>query len=111
MSWNNGCGCGNPWQSSTRAVCGEFVEPTVPDEGRCSPYRVKTDCEAPTIPVAQCEDDQYAVIYQPENEDNPFAISARLFDSCCEAITDESGNPITIIITQTSGAASGTCPA
>jgi hypothetical protein len=98
MSWNNGCGC-NPWQSSTRAVCGDFEEPEVPDEGRCGPRRVKISCEAPVLPVAQCEDEEYLVIYQPENVDNPFAVSARLFDEDCELVLDEEGNTITTIVT------------
>lgn len=107
-----GCGCGNPWDNngSTRNVCGEFPEPTNPDQGRCSPYRVKILNEAPALPVAQCEDEEYTTIYQPENTEAPFVVSARLFDECCEVIADENGNPITLIIDKLGGYAAGTCP-
>jgi hypothetical protein len=66
--------------------------------GCCSPKAVKTDCEAPVLPVAQCDDDEYITIPQPDNILHPFAISARLFDENCEVITDESGAAITLII-------------
>ena len=79
-------------------MCGTFPTPTVADEGQCEAYRVKTDCEAPVVPIAQCADDQYITIFQPENVDHPFAVSARLFDESCIPITDETGAAITLII-------------
>jgi hypothetical protein len=109
MAWNGGCGCGNWWNGPARNVCGTFEEPEVEDQGQCSPRHVRITCEAPVLPEAQCDDEEYETIYQPENVDNPFAISARLFNECCEEITDENGEAITLILTQTSGADSGTC--
>lgn len=50
------------------------------------------------MPVAQCADDQYITIYQPQNIDHPFAVSARLFDQLCSVITDQSGSAITLIL-------------
>lgn len=79
-------------------MCGEFETPTTPDQGQCSPRRVKINGEAPVLPVAQCEDDEYTTIYQPENVDHPFSVSARLFDEQCQVITDENGEAITIIL-------------
>lgn len=79
-------------------VCGEFPTPVVEDLGRCHSHRLKTDCEAPALPVAQCADELYITISQPENEDHPFAVSARLFDQNCVPITDQSGNAITLIL-------------
>lgn len=92
-----GCGCGNWWNNAPQSVCGSFPEPTVPDEGRCAPYRVKIDCEAPVLPVPQCSDDEYTTIYQPEVIDHPFAVLARLFDENCQPINDESAVNITTI--------------
>lgn len=93
------CLC-SPWNCAPNVcrVCGEFPTPVVEDLGRCSPHRVKTDCEAPVLPVIQCNDDEYRTIYQPENVDHPFAVSARLFDENCEPIWDQNGNDITLIL-------------
>lgn len=111
MSYRPGCGCGNWWNNFPQSICGSFELPddAVEDQGHCSSRRVKITCEAPTLPVAQCEDETYEVIYQPENVTNPFAILATLFDNCCLPITDEDGEPITTILTQPSGAPAGTC--
>jgi len=97
MSYSPGCGCGN-WWNTPRSVCGSFEEPTNPDQGRCAPYRVKLDCEAPVLPVPVCEDDSYVTIYQPENITHPFAVAARLFDENCELVTDENGDSIVTLI-------------
>lgn len=94
MANGNGWCCGNPWNNSVEGVCGDFTEPTTPDQGQCAPRRVKRSCEAPDLPVSQCEDDEYTTEYTPENPDSPFTITARLFDEDCELITDESGDPI-----------------
>ncbi len=95
------CGPCSPWgqpQSTTR-VCGTFDNETAtPDEGRCHPYRVKRDCGRPDLPVINCDDDQYEVIPQPDNPDQPFVVSARLFDENCDTITDENGEDITTLI-------------
>ncbi len=105
-----GCGCGSYWNNFPASVCGTWETPTVEDLGQCSPRRVKLTCEAPVLPVAQCADESYEVIYDPTNIDNPFSISATLFDECCLPITDENSEPITLIINQMGGYASGICP-
>lgn len=91
--------CGNPWNSSVSDECGTFAEPTVADEGQCSTYRVKRTCEAPTLPVAQCDDDAYETVYDPTDEAAPFKVIATLFDESCVAITDESAEAITLVLT------------
>lgn len=95
-----GCGCGNWWNNAPLGPCGPFDDPTVADEGQCSPAKVKITCEAPTLPVAQCNDSLYQVVYQPENVDNPFGIIASLFNEACAAITDQNGGTITLFLTQ-----------
>lgn len=84
---------------SVKCVCGNFETPVVPDEGQCVPYREKRSCEAPDLPIIQCADDEYVTIFQPEDEDNPFKVSARLFDQNCEVITDQNNLPIETYIT------------
>lgn len=93
-----GCGCGNWWNNAPQSVCGTFDLPEVEDEGRCASYRVKITCEAPVLPVAQCSDDTYEVVYQPEDTEHPFAILSKLFDDACGVVTDDAGNPITTVV-------------
>ncbi len=109
MSELPGCGCGNYWGNFPRSVCGDWGEPLVKDEGVCSPRRIKIDNAAPELPVAQCADDQFEVIYQPENLENPFAVIARIFDECCLLITDENGDPILTTLDRLGGYPAGTC--
>lgn len=102
-------GC-NWWDNAPQSVCGTFETPEVEDLGQCASYRVKITCDAPTLPVAQCLDDAYEVIYQPDNIDNPFAILGTLFNECCAAITDQNGNPIMLLVNQMGGYPDGVCP-
>lgn len=88
----NDCGCSN--ESTTRNQCGTFEEPSNPDAGAVGPYRVKENCEAPTLPVPVCDDDEYSTEYDPDDALKPFRIVARIFDGNCEVITDGSGDPI-----------------
>lgn len=75
------------------AVCGEFEIPTVPDLGQCAPYRVKKSCEAPTIPIAPCDDETFYAEYNPDavSPEKPFHIVAGLYDESCLPILDEDG--------------------
>jgi hypothetical protein len=85
--------CCNQVGPSTKCVCGVWTIPENPDQGQCVSYREKRDCEAPALPVIQCEDDEYTTIFQPQNP-NAFKVSARLFDENCEPIQDQLGNDI-----------------
>jgi len=93
--------CGIPFNSpcipggsceSTVKVCGQFDEPTNPDEGKCHPYRVKTDCERPDKPENPCNDDSAYAEYVPETES--FVIVTKLHDENCDPILDENSDPI-----------------
>ncbi len=93
----SGCGCGNPWNGSVEAICGTFETPLVEDQGRCSPHQTKIESGAPSLPVSQCDDDQFTIIDNPLF-DPPFLVIARLFDQTCSVFTDQNGNPITIVL-------------
>ncbi len=93
------CCCNTVGTGSVTCVCGAFPVPTVPDQGQCVPYREKRDCEAPVLPPIECDDDEYTTVFQPENESNPFKVSARLFDQDCEPILDENDEPILTFLT------------
>ncbi len=94
MSYN--CNCGNPW-NTPRSVCGTFDTPVVVDLGRCSPYRVKISCEAPTVPLPECSEVP-EIEYHPENPSHPFTVWSILFDENCSAILDQDDNPIQTLI-------------
>ena len=78
---------------NTASICGDFDEATNPDLGQAHPYRVKIDCEVPTLPVAKCGDDSFTVTYDPDATKR-FSISAILYDENCDPVLDESGQPI-----------------
>ena len=84
---------------TTLSVCGTFTDPDNPDQGQCYPVKVSENCSAPTLPVIQCDDDEYTVEYQPDNTEHPFRVVARVFDEACLPITDESDqNILTYIV-------------
>lgn len=89
-----GCGCG----LSTCEVCGEFEEATNPQAGGCAPRRVKISCEAPTLPVGNCDGDIITPIYNP-SLNPPYRIQSILFDELCDPITDQFGEAILVITT------------
>jgi len=84
-------------QQSTSAICGQFTEPTNPDQGQTWPVPVKLTCERPDLPTTECADDQYVTTYDPST--GSFTISSRLFDQNCGVIQDQSGAPILTTIT------------
>ncbi len=90
--------CCNQVGPSTKCVCGVWTIPENPDQGQCVSYREKRDCEAPVLPVINCDDDEYITVFQPQNV-NPFKVSARLFDENCETIQDQLGNDILTFLT------------
>lgn len=89
-----GC-CNSPLggNQSTLMVCGKFEEPVNPDKGKCFPYRVKNDCEAPSVPQNPCNDTDAYIIVDTENP-TKFIVIATLFDENCEPILDDDGNKI-----------------
>lgn len=67
------------------------------DKGHCFPYRVKQDCNAPLIPVPNCNDNQAYPIFVPD-QTPPFYVVARIFDQACDVILDSNNLPILSII-------------
>lgn len=82
----------NPWLQSPH--CDDFIDPVVPDLGRCFPKLTQLDCEAPgPAPLGPCNDNEFTVVSSPGSTP-PFFILARLFDENCDPILDEGGNTI-----------------
>lgn len=79
--------------ANQKCVCGDPVPVSNEDKGKCFPRRTKITCEAPVIQNPPCNDEEYYTIYDP-NSTPKFKVVAKLMDSSCEPITDESGNPI-----------------
>lgn len=93
MSWWWPYGCAG---INHREICGEFETPTNEDTGRCHPYRVKIDCEAPVVPTPTCPNDEFTVVFDPDLTP-PFRVTSLLMDENCEPVTDEDGNPIQVV--------------
>lgn len=92
------CGCGNPWGNgnlSIQGVCGDFERPENPDQGQCSPYRVKIGCEAPSVQYGQCPGETPIAV--PSG--GGFKILTQLFDENCLPILDENGLNILTFVT------------
>lgn len=79
-------------------VCRTREIPVLPDAGRCSPRRLKIDCEAPTIPVPSCGDYDFTIIYTPGGNP-PFSVISILRDQNCNPILDEDDDEITTTTT------------
>lgn len=86
----NPCGCNG---LSSKVICGDFEDSTIPDTGRCMAPPVKTDCEAPVVPPGPCGEEDFVAIYTP-GANPPFTIFSKLFDESCNPILDQSGNNI-----------------
>jgi hypothetical protein len=84
-------------ENTINSVCGDFEEPTNPDQGCCAPYRTKKDCERPPLPVIGCDDDEYTV-EASDTPGKPFQVVSRLFDENCEPILDENDSPILTVV-------------
>lgn len=91
-------GCCNPVYSQKKCICGDdFEEPVNPDKGSCFPYRTKISCEAPPVPLPECDDADAYAVFTPD-ETPPFYIVATIFDQNCDPITDQDGiNILTVI--------------
>ncbi len=89
---NNGC-CNSP---TTRSICGEFDDPDVTDLGQCFPLSTLRDCEAPSLPVPECDEEEPTVNYDPET--GTFTMTTTLYDSECSAITDSAGSPLLTLV-------------
>lgn len=71
-------------------------QPDVTDLGCCSPAPIRKNCEAPTVPTPECDEEDPTVIYDPETE--TFNVLSILYDSTCSALTDSNGSTLTGLI-------------
>lgn len=76
--------------------CTDFEEPTLEDKGCCTPMPVRRTCEAPALPVPECDEQDPVVEYDPETE--KFTVLSVLYDENCSPILDEDDDPITTAI-------------
>lgn len=76
-----------------KSICGDVQVPENPNQGQCSTYRQKRDCEAPVVPPPPCNDSDFDVIYDPDSPVR-FRIVAKITGSDCLPILDPSGAPI-----------------
>lgn len=70
--------------------------PEVTDSGCCSPYPLRKTCEAPVIPVPDCDEQNPVIVYDEETEE--FFVTTIMFDSECSPLQDDGGSELLSII-------------
>lgn len=63
------------------------------DLGCCDTLPVRITCEAPVLPVPECDEEPAEIVFDPNTDG--FTVLANLYDTLCSAITDENGSIIT----------------
>lgn len=76
--------------------CTDFDDPTTDDAGCCSPAPTRRTCEAPALPVPECNEVDPIVAYDPETE--IFSMLTVLYDSNCSALLDSNSDPLLSLI-------------
>jgi hypothetical protein len=66
------------------------------DEGCCSPAPIRRNCNAPTLPVPECNEEDPVITFDDDSEE--FTVITKLYDQNCSAITDQNGSIITTAI-------------
>lgn len=78
--------------------CTDFPDLTdeAEDKGCCVPAPFRRTCEAPILPVPQCDEENPEIIYDEDTEEF-FAVGI-LYDSECSPITDQSFSTLTALV-------------
>lgn len=76
--------------------CSDFTDDPRDDYGCCGPIPVRVECGAPVLPVAECDEDDIEMEFDPETEE--FFAVGKLFDSVCSALTDSNGSILTGLV-------------
>lgn len=77
-----------------RHDCTDFPDLTdeAEDKGCCMPLPARRTCEAPILPVPECNELDPVVQYDEDTEE--FIVVSQLFDSECSPLLDSSGSPL-----------------
>lgn len=75
--------------------CSDFTDDET-DLGCCSPLPVRITCDAPVLPVPECDEEDAVMTYDPDTEQ--FTVSSILYDQNCSAILDQNNDAILTLI-------------
>lgn len=75
--------------------CTDFTDDPADDKGCCSPAPTRRTCEAPTLPVPECDAEPATIVYDPETEE--FTAESTLYDSECSPLLDSNDSPLTAL--------------
>lgn len=75
--------------------CSDFPDSEDTDLGCCSPLPVRKTCEAPVLPVPECDAEPATITFDPETEE--FTALSTLYDSECSALLDSTDSPLTAL--------------
>lgn len=87
---------GNCCGQTVRQICGEFADPDVTDMGQCAPAAIVRTCEAPEIPVPECDEEEPVTTFDPDTES--FTVLTILYDEDCSPISDSTASNITTLV-------------
>lgn len=76
--------------------CTDFPDHEDTHTGCCSPIPVRLTCEAPVLPVPECDEDDVEMVYDEDTEE--FFAVGKLFDSECSVLTDSTGSILTGLV-------------
>lgn len=68
----------------------------VTDAGCCRPAQIRRTCDAPTLPVQQCPDEETEMVFDEETEE--YTLVGQLLDEDCEPILDQNSADILVTI-------------
>jgi len=64
--------------------------------GCCSPLPIRISCEAPVLPVPECDEEEPTIEFNEETEE--FFILGKLYDQDCSPLLDSSASQLTGLI-------------
>lgn len=76
--------------SDSNCHCGKWDRPDVTDKGKSYPYRTKISCEAPEIPVPECDEEEPTPVFDPETEEFSYVVT--MYTPQCEPWQDSDGD-------------------
>lgn len=65
--------------------------------GCCGPIPVRMGCEAPVLPVPECDEEDPVVTFDEDAQE--FVVTTKLYDENCSVIRDENDDDILTQIT------------
>ena len=66
------------------------------DLGCCAPYPIRKSCDAPELPVPECDEQPAELTYDEETEE--FVATTRMYDSDCGLLLDSDSEPLLSLI-------------